>query len=410
MSPRKAAVFRKKRLLDILDVLKLMSDGRPVTLDTIRERVRPGTTKRQALRIYNDMVAAAKSLGFEIKRTEGERETGGRPAQWAIEVDDAVGLWDATQRDLEGIERSLPPRRRHLFRVTKGERQVSTSDTAEHFGTFPHTLLRWAGLGAPHTVRRVGAASQPHFFWSIDELEDWIFWAAEHGVIQQDPRAGRAPVERARKRLLEIREKLNLSVTEFAKLLGISASTLSSWLYESTGTHTTVPAAYLAKAERLLETREPLLSRLVKVTRGQVDRALKRSEGSKEGAARILGIDSGALRRLMLKHEIPGAETIPIVARIMPKDIREAMREAGNSLKKASKSLGISLHSLRRAIQAYGIEGEFQIYEKRPRLECDPLRAALEQADGSVVDAARILGVNRNTVRAAMERCGLIRF
>lgn len=101
------------RLLDLLDVLKLVLNGEVVTLDTIAKRLRAKPVcLRQAERIIGDLTEIAERFGCRIVREAREIQVGQGPAdsseQHVVVVDRPNKLLRAVEDELDRVLQDVP--------------------------------------------------------------------------------------------------------------------------------------------------------------------------------------------------------------------------------------------------------------------------------------------------------------
>lgn len=92
------------RLLDLVDVLRLILGGEPVTLDTIANRIRSRpVSQRQAERILRDMRETARRFGCLLTQVLSEASE----QQYVVYVDRPNKLLQAVEDELDRIYGAL---------------------------------------------------------------------------------------------------------------------------------------------------------------------------------------------------------------------------------------------------------------------------------------------------------------
>jgi hypothetical protein len=91
---------RRRRLLDLVDVLTLMSQGQEIVTADLWPRLRgKKPDARQSERLFGELKQISRELGCDMRRAQTEQE------RWVIEFDDTVALWDAVNKELDSFVR-----------------------------------------------------------------------------------------------------------------------------------------------------------------------------------------------------------------------------------------------------------------------------------------------------------------
>lgn len=391
---------RKRLLLDLVDLLSLVSEGRPITTEDLWTRVlgREGYDERQAERHFRALADLVHELGFKLSREPSDGESG----LWGIVFDQPAETWDAVNGELASLSGVREPERQEKTKK-RVDRKATTKEVEERFGVKWSSILYWIKKGLPHSVERFGKVRKRHLF-NIEEVENWLKARTTESPSTGKYQVERTPSSEATPRLRVVKDKLNLSRVEMAKLLEISENTLSDWL---TGKTATIPEHYVALAESLVDVEEKRLSKIRPVTRSEVEAVLKATR-SKSEAARRLKVSYRFIDDLIEKYDLEGEKDwSPVVTRFYPGQVREVMKRADNVLYKAAKFLGISIHAMIKLIREYGLEGEFEIRERGKTIGCEELEKAIEETGGIRREVGEKLGKSRGSVTKAARRCGL---
>ncbi len=182
------------------------------------------------------------------------------------------------------------------------------------------------------------------------------------------------------------------SKAEAARLLGIPRSTLESLID-------------IYELESMVAETLPLAA---KIGRAEIKRALEASGGHITGAARALGISPPGLRGLIrqygIENEVARAPETPLT----PESIRQAASETDGTARAIASKLGSTSSAVRSAAARFGIELRHERQRKVFRVECDALKRAIEETDGTRAAVAQKLGISsRVTITEAAKRCGL---
>ena len=345
---------RKRRLYNLVDLLSLVAEGGPVTTEDLWTRVlgREGyvtsrsSDARQAERHFRALVDLVRELGFKLYRREQEGDEAGNQAKWQIVFDQPVETWDAVNDALEQISDVIETPRQAGKR--KSERTLTMAQVADEIGVSRTAVLHWLKLRVPHTL-----AMEPrrHYLFDLKEVEEWLLRRRADSWVWRSHGLERMPVDEARPVLLDVKNKLNLGVEEFAELLDVPKSTLDLWLWRSDAPP--IPKEKVEAAKVLLELEEPRLSIGRKVTKKDVEQAIRDAKGVKTKAARQLGVDRSTLDDWIKRYGIEAPDRGPLVARFYPDQIRAAMRKVDNVVYKAAGILGISNIGLAKMIREY---------------------------------------------------------
>jgi len=206
--------------------------------------------------------------------------------------------------------------------------------------------------------------------------------------------AERIPATIVSKELHIIKNKLGLSIKDFAELLKISKGQLAQYLHPRLKT---APVSILLKAALLEETVKPKHHVQRKPTKGEIWDALHAAKGKRKYAAKKLKIGIKRLRALMKEYEIE--LPVNLVDLISKKRLLNALNLGGNK-REAAKILGISETSITRLIDLAGLTEQ---YSRKP-IAKHTIQAALDETRGNRTHAAKLLGISYHGLIKAMKR------
>jgi len=115
------------------------------------------------------------------------------------------------------------------------------------------------------------------------------------------------PIEEASERLKTVKNFLGLSIPKFAEAIDVTTSRLLMFLYESSGKragYKNAPLSLVEAAEKLVITMAPVRHRHAKPTKQEVQAALRETNYRKVEAAKILGVSSGTINKLINTYRI----------------------------------------------------------------------------------------------------------
>lgn len=404
--------------------------GEPKTLARRFERWKAGDARpRGALVRLGDMDpgladwAEAQAYDLGLAKTdayfiplEGLPERAREASRRYDELADAAAAATGRPRRREPAPAPLP----------KIERTATVRDVMAHFGAPYHTVIEWANKqGAPHERRpgRIKRSGKPtkvkYYYFNLEEMDAWRRQRKAFGKI---PEKERVPIAEASRILNEVRDTLNLTLQNYADLLGVNVHSLRGLLEPRSSARRrailTAPKSVVDRAKFLLETETRRPTRYesqLSATPEAVREALERTGGIREQAALLLGIARGSVTRIADFYGITYRPTQdPLITQFSRQDIRDAMVKARHNVKQAARLLGLSPPSLDRLISTehgYGMEEEFEPFRVRKgvRPTRERMTEAISEAKGNLKLTAKILGINTDLVSKLAREWGLSR-
>lgn len=344
------------------------------------------------------------------------------------EVAERVRRALARRDELDAAFRSMrPPRKR------RHARDLTPAEVSRSLGVPTSTIYQWVrDQGLPHD--RVGKKKK-RIRLSLPEVEEWAKAreaAGKRVALSEDWRV-RVPAEQARPRLREIRDYLGLSNERFAELLGISKQQVVRHLADRWQRRSqSIPHSVMMRAEALLDTtlsRSTRTTKTQRITKQQLEKALKENGGRILATARALGIDRQALHkvagdlgvRLTTLDRVPVEQARPFLLRVR-KQLRlndayysELLGTTHSNLK-VWLGLGGRWRDL-QSIPAQAVERAGELLEtmtprvcrtaKLQKITKAQVAQAWESSGGNVKGAAAALGVSPDTFNKLAESRGV---